>query len=307
MAADETFMMRRRFLFVAAVAAALTVARPTADSVGARADGPSVDRPGAPPRRIVSLVPAVTQMVFAIGAGDRLVGVSNYDREPAQVNTIPRVGGLLDPDTERILGLRPDLVIVYEAQHELEQRMTQAHIRCYVYAHKDLANVMTTIRALGDLLEVRAAAERVARGIENRLRAVAARVAGRPRPEVLLVISRDPQSLRNIYANGGYGFLHDMVDLAGGRDVFEDVKRENVQASTELILARRPEMIIELDYGASAATRDDLSPWRALSSVPAVKNHRLYQLVGDRFVEAGPRIADATEQLARTIHPEAFE
>lgn len=300
-------MMRRRFLFAAAVAAALTVARPTADAVRARANGSPVEHADPPPRRIVSLVPAVTQMVFAIGAGDRLVGVSNYDREPAQVNTIPRVGGLLDPDTERILGLRADLVILYEAQHELEQRMTQAHIRCYVYAHKDLSNVMTTIRALGDLLGVRAAAERVARGIEDRLHAVAARVAGRPRPEVLLVISRDPQSLRNIYANGGYGFLHDMVDLAGGRDTFEDIERENVQASTELILARRPEMIIELDYGASAATRDDLSPWRALSSLPAVKNHRLYQLVGDRFVEAGPRIADATEQLARTIHPEAFE
>ena len=88
-------------------------------------------------------------MLFAIGAGRRIIAVSNYDREPAEVDTLTRVGGLLDPDTERILALRPDLVIVYEAQHELEQRLTQAHIRYYEYAHKDLANMMATMRALG--------------------------------------------------------------------------------------------------------------------------------------------------------------
>jgi iron complex transport system substrate-binding protein len=286
--------MRRRLFPFALAAGALAT---TLATRGARVDQP---------QRIVSLVPAATQMVFAIGAGSRLVGVSNYDREPAQVQRLPRVGGLLDPDTERILALKPDLVILHTAQHELQQRLTQAHISYYSYAHKDLANVMTTIRALGGLIGSRDEAERVALSIEEKLRAIALRVDSRPRPLVLLVIARDQQSLRNIYANGGYGFLHDMVDVAGARDVFEDVKRENVQASTELILARRPEMIIELNYGASAATPADLSPWKALSSLPAVKTGRLYQLVGDRFVEAGPHVADATEQLARTIHPEAF-
>jgi iron complex transport system substrate-binding protein len=268
-------------------------------------------RPAAPapptPKRIISLVPAVTQMLFAIGGGGRIVAVSNYDREPAEVNALARVGGLLDPDTERILALRPDLVILYEAQHELEQRLTQAHIRFYEYAHKNLANVTATMRALGDILGTRDAAERVARGIQDELDSIAARVAGRPRPSVLLVISRDPQSLRNIYANGGYGFLHDMIAIAGGRDVFDDVRRENVQPSTEMILARRPEIIIELRYGASAVGADDLSPWQTLPSLPAVKTRRIYELVGDRFVDAGPHVAEATEQFARTIHPEAFK
>jgi iron complex transport system substrate-binding protein len=261
----------------------------------------------ATPQRVISLVPAVTQIIFAIDGGPRLVAVSNYDREPVQVNALARVGGLLDPDTERILALRPDLVIVYQAQHELEQRLTQAHIRYYEYAHKNLANVMATMRALGDILGTRPAAEQVARGIEEKLQAIAARVARRPKPRVLLVISRDPESLRNIYANGGYGFLHDMIDIAGGRDLFEDIKRENVQPSTEQILARRPEVIIELRYGAAAIGRDDLSAWRALQSLPAVKSGRLYELVGDRFVDAGPHVADATEEFARTIHPEAFK
>ncbi|HEX3704044.1 MAG TPA: helical backbone metal receptor [Vicinamibacterales bacterium] len=288
--------MTRRRLIVLALAI-LPVAVP-------RASAPA---PTEAPRRIISLVPAVTQMLFAIGGGARVIAVSNYDQDPAEVKALPRVGGLLDPDTERILALRPDLVIVYEAQHELEQRLTQAHIRYYEYAHKNLANVMATMRALGDILGTGDAAEHVARGIEGRLQATAARVAGRPRPSVLLVLSRDPQSLRNIYANGGYGFLHDMIAIAGGRDVFDDVLRENVQPSTELILARRPEIIIELRYGAAAVGADDLSPWQALPSLPAVKNHKIYQLVGDRFVDAGPEVAEATEQFARTIHPEAFK
>ncbi|HWF84365.1 MAG TPA: helical backbone metal receptor [Vicinamibacterales bacterium] len=289
--------MTGRWLLVLALALVPTTATRGSATPGA----------AATPQRIISLVPGVTQMLFAIGGGGRIVGVSNYDHEPAEVDELSRVGGLLDPDTERILALRPDLVIVYEAQHELEQRLTQAHIRYYEYAHKNLANVMATMRALGDILGTRAAAERVAHGIEVSLQAITARVAGRPRPLVLLVISRDPQSLRNIYANGGYGFLHDMIDIAGGHDVFDDVKRENVQPSTELILARRPEVIIELRYGGAAIGHDDLSEWQALPSLPAVKNHRLYQLVGDRFVDAGPHVADATEQFARTIHPEAFQ
>jgi iron complex transport system substrate-binding protein len=197
-------------------------------------------------------------------------------------------------------------VIVYEAQHELEQRLGQAHIRYYEYAHKNLANVMATMRTLGDLLGLRPAAERVAREIETKLQATAERVAGRPRPRVLLVISRDPGSLQNIYANGGYGFLHDMIEIAGGRDLFADVKRENVQPSTEQILARRPDIIIELVYGA-APPRDDLASWNALASIPAVRNHRLNRLVGDQYIDAGPHVAEAAEQFAKTIHPEAFK
>ena len=205
-------MTRRFFLFAlgAGVVSAVGVdSRPGAGvmpaypGVAGGREPRSVSERFDEPQRIISLVPAVTQMVFAIGAGSRLVGVSNYDREPAQVQKLTRVGGLLDPDTERILALRPDLVILYTSQHELQQRLTEAHITCYSYAHKDLANVMTTIRALGGLVGRRDEAERVARGIEEKLRAIAGRVAARPRPLVLLVISRDQQSLRNIYANGG--------------------------------------------------------------------------------------------------------
>ncbi len=105
------------------------------------------------------------------------------------------------------------------------------------------------------------------------------------------------------------GFLHDMLDLAGGADAVGDIKRESVQMSTETILARAPEVIIELHYGSSL-TPERLAAerrvWNGLPSVPAVKNGRVYLLVGDEFVVPGPRVAAATERLSRAIHPEAW-
>lgn len=259
----------------------------------------------AVPRRIVCLIPNVTQMLFAIGAGPQVVGVSSFARHPAEVEKLPKVGGLLDPDTERILALQPDLVIVYGGQQELEQRLARAGIRMFEYRHTDLAGVMKTIRELGPLVGHAAQAGKVAASIQGELDMVAARVAGRPRPRTLLVFGHEPHALRNVLASGGYGFLHDMIVTAGGADVFAGIEREAVQASTEQILAAAPEVIIELHYAASDP--GGLAPWGQLPSLPAVRHNRLYELSGDEFVEGGIRVGDATKRIAELLHPEAFK
>ncbi len=259
----------------------------------------------AAPRRIVCLIPNVTQMLFAIGAGPQVVGVSSFAHDPPAADRLPKVGGLLDPDTERILALRPDLVIVYAGQQELEERLNRAGIRMFVYRHGDLAAVTTTIRDVGNLVGRGVEAERLAASIEHDLQQIAARVAGRPRPKTLLVIGHEPHSLRNVLASGGDGFLHDMLVTAGGDDVFEDVRRESVQASTEQLLARAPAVVIELHYGTSDT--GGLAPWQRLPSLPAMKTGRIYELSGDEFVEAGVRVADATARIARLLHPESFK
>jgi iron complex transport system substrate-binding protein len=259
----------------------------------------------AAPARIVSLVPAVTEMIFAMGIGGRVVGVSNYDRHPPQVRQIERVGGLLDPDVERILALKPDLVIVYATQVELVQRLDRAAIPVYPYEHRTLADITGTVRAVGARIGSPGPAERLAAGIEERIAGIRNAVAGLPQPRTLLVIGRDASSLRNILASGGYGFLHDMLQAAGGINVFADIGRQSVDASVEMVLARRPEVIVELRYGGSATPAEaarDLAPWNTLASVPAVRNRRVHALVGDRFVVPGPRVADATRELARIIH-----
>jgi ABC-type Fe3+-hydroxamate transport system substrate-binding protein len=265
--------------------------------------------PDTYPRRVVSVIPATTEMIFAMGAGDRLVGVGNFDRFPAaETGKLPRVGGLLDPDTERILSLKPDLVIVYNTQAELKSRLERAGVPYFPYEHRALPDVMETIRALGRRLGAQAAGERLASDMERSLFEVRRAVAGRGRPRSLLVFGREADNLRGIAASGGYGFLADLLDVAGSENVFTDIKQQSVQASTEMILARRPDVIIELRYGDDQRAYNierELQPWQTLASVPAVRSKRIYLLAGDEFVVPGPRVVNAARRLAETIHPGA--
>ncbi len=260
------------------------------------------------PARIVSLIPAVTEMLFAIGAGPQVAAVSSFDTYPPDVKKLPRVGALIDPDVERILSLHPDLVIVFATQTTLLEQLARAKIPVYVYRHKGLPDVLTTIRDIGSHVGRAQAAADLARTLEMRIGAVRTRVAGRSRPRTLIVFDREKLALRGIYASGGVGFIHDMVDAAGGDNVFADVIQQAVQATTELILARRPEVILELRANPlEAATRaKEIGVWNALSSVPAVRTSRVYFLDQQKTVVPGPRIAEAVELIARTLHPEAF-
>jgi iron complex transport system substrate-binding protein len=260
------------------------------------------------PRRIISLVPATTEMLFVMGAGDRIAGVSNYDRFPPEVARLPKVGGLLDPDVERLLSLKPDLVIVYDTQTDLKRQLERAQIPMFGYVHRGLPDITETMRALGERIGMKAAADAAAARIERQLAAVRARVAGRPKPRTLLIFGREPGTLRHIDASAGYGFLHDLLELAGGFDVLGDLNRQSVEMSTEMILTRAPEVILELHYGDSLkAERFDTERrvWNALPSVPAVKTNRVFLLGGDEFVVPGPRIVVAADRFARTLHPDA--
>jgi iron complex transport system substrate-binding protein len=263
----------------------------------------------APPSRIICLIPAVTEMLFAVGAGPQVVAVGSFDHFPPEVERLPRVGALLDPDLERILALRPDLVVVYGSQTDLRQQLDRAGIPQFVYKHAGLADISETLRQLGARVGRAEEGRRLATTIEQSLNRIRGRVAGRQKPRTLLVLGREAGALRGIFASGGYGFLHDMLEVAGGVNVFADVARESVQATSELILARRPDAILEL-RGASATKTDvqaERAAWQALSSVPAVRTNRVFLIEDDRVVNPGPRIGEGVELMARALHPEAFK
>lgn len=256
--------------------------------------------------RIVSLVPSVTEMLFAIGAGPDVVAVSSFDRFPPEVQDLPRVGALVDPDFERILSLRPTLVVVYGSQEDLVARLASADIPVYQYVHDTedgLADVTRSMRALGARLGRREAAEHQADRIEQELEAIRRRVAGRTRPGTAVVFGREPGALRGVYVSGGVGFLHDILEAAGGRNVFADIRREGVQASAEMLLVRRPEVIIELRTTPSAGTlEEELAVWSRLAAVPAVRTGRIHILTDPAMAVPGPRIVEAVRAFARILH-----
>ena len=265
------------------------------------------------PQRIVSLVPAVTEILVSIGAGSELVGIGSFDQIPIgpdQGSSVTRVGGLLDPNVERIFTLRPDLVILYDTQTDLRSQLEKASIPILTYTHEGLAEVSDMIRLLGIRTGHSTEAETIATELEASLVAIQRRVAGRPKPRTLLVFGREPLTLRNVYASGGIGFLQDMLEVAGGNNVFSEIDSENVsQVSSESILSAAPEIIIEIRYGENLPrniVEDERAVWTQLSTLPAVRNNRIYFVTGNRFVVPGPRVAQATEELARMIHPDAF-
>lgn len=261
------------------------------------------------PTRVISLVPSVTEMLFALGAGDRVVGVSSFDHYPSEVERRTKVGGLLDPDFERILALRPDLVIAYGTQTGLLERLARVNIPVFRYQHAGLADITQTIRQIGERIGRRDAASALAGNIERRIADIRRKTAGQTRPRTLIVFEREPGTLRGMYASGGFGFLHDMLEAAGGLDVFADVPRQSVQVTTEMALARGPEVIIEIHSGpewTAERIRRERDVWRGLPSLPAVRTGRIYILADEYLSIPGPRVPDAIEAIAKLLHPDAM-
>lgn len=261
---------------------------------------------GAPARRIVSLVPAVTEMLFAMGAGGDVVGVSSYDAFPPEAAALPKVGALVDPDFERILSLRPDLVILYGSQDELVSRLDRVRIPAFRYRHAGLADVIATVRDVGARVGRAEAAQALARRIESDIDATRRATARERPPSTLLIFGREAGTLRGIYASAGVGFLHDMLIAAGGRDVLADVARESLQMSVEVLLARAPEVIVEV-HPSGGWTPERLAReravWAGLPALPAVRTGRIHILSDDRLLIPGPRVAAAVRLLAETLHP----
>jgi cobalamin transport system substrate-binding protein len=266
-------------------------------------------QPSPHPSRIISLIPAVTEMLFAVGAGPQVVAVSSFDRYPPEVTKLQRVGALLDPDVERILSLRPDLVVVYASQSDLRTQLERAGVPTYVYSHAGLADVWTTLQRIGERVGHRPEADDLMRRIQGRIDSVRQRVTGHERPRTLIVFDRESLALRGIYASGGIGFIHDIVNAAGGDNVFSDVRQAAVQATTELILAKRPDAILELrgEPMPPAIRAKEIAVWRSLTSVPAIRTNRVYVIDQQMTVVPGPRVGDAVELIAKTLHPDLFK
>ncbi|MGE3344472.1 MAG: ABC transporter substrate-binding protein [Vicinamibacterales bacterium] len=258
----------------------------------------------AVPKRIVSLIPAVTEMLFAIGAGEQVVGVSSFDTFPPEATTRPAVGGLFDPNYEKILSLQPDLVITYGSQDELVRRLDATRIPHYSYRHGGLAQITSTIRDLGRVTGHVDQAERVAAGIEAELDEVRRAARGRSSPKVLLVFGREDGSLRGLFVSGGVGFLNDLIVAAGGQNVMADVQREGLQLSAEQLLVRAPEVVIELRGGAEwndERRARELAVWKT-ARIPAARSGRISILTDESLVIPGPRVVTAAKAIAGAVH-----
>ncbi|HKW91118.1 MAG TPA: cobalamin-binding protein [Methylomirabilota bacterium] len=257
----------------------------------------------APPARIISLVPSVTEILFTIGAQGRLVGVTDFCDFPPEARRKPSVGGMLAPSLEGMVSLKPDLVVTTTAgnRHETFEQLARLKIPMYVVNPITVADVLDLVGRLGRLTDHAEAADRVVATLRQRIQAVSERVAGRPRPRVLYVLWPDPLI---VPARGA--LVSELIGLAGGDSVTADGGQGYPRYSMEAALARNPEVIILASHGSE---RSPLSreKWERLNQVPAISAGRLYTADGNLMHRYGPRIVDGLEALARMIHPEAFD
>ena len=253
--------------------------------------------------RIVSLAPNLTEIVYAVGAGDRLVGNTTFCNYPAEAKNVAKVGDTLQPSIERILALRPQLVLVSTAS-ELEafaKQLNEQHIAVYITDPHDLDGVFRSILSVGDLTNESVAAAELVKQLRARAEKVEQAVTGLPPVSVFFQLSGQP-----LYTAGKGSFVTNLIERAGGRSVTSDVEEAWPRLSDEAALASRPEAVIMLSgdaMGAAANTKVAA----ALKNSPAVRNGRLYLINGDLLTRPGPRLIDGLEQIAHALHPEAFK
>jgi iron complex transport system substrate-binding protein len=249
------------------------------------------------PARVVSLAPSVTETLYALGGGDRLVGVCGQCDRPAAVADVPRVGGYLAPSVEATLAARPDLVVAVPSpgNREAVRAIERAGVRVLVVHDRTLDDFWDSVRVLADALGVPDAGARLAADVRAALDAVHARVADRPRRRVLVIVGHNP-----LVAVGG-GTLQDaLIAIAGGENVARDVGEAWPTLTLELVVVRAPEVIVDAAMGSEGSATELFS---GLTTVPAVRDGRVVRLVENAFFRAGPNIPEAAAALARVIHP----
>jgi cobalamin transport system substrate-binding protein len=254
------------------------------------------------PQRIVSLVPSVTELIFALGAEDRLVGVTDFCDFPPAARLKPSVGGMITPSLETIVALRADLVVATDSGNRRDtfEQLARLGLPVYLVHANRLTQVMDVTARLGELTERQAAVAALRARLTRRIEAVAKAVGERRRPRVLYVLWPEP-----LMVPGRDALVTELLALAGGVSITAGEPSDYPRFSIEAAVARAPEVILLARHGTGSApiARDR---WDALTSLPAVKAGRVHAVDGNVMHRYGPRIVDGLEELARVIHPEAF-
>jgi len=268
--------------------------------------GPSATSPGAGPvRRIVSLAPNITEILFALGFGDRVVGVTEFCNYPPEALRLPKVGGFVNPNAEVILALHPDLVVATPnvGNRAFVERLIAVGARVVVVQARDVAEIDPAIKAIANA----AGDPRAGRALVARLRAdldrERGRVASLPRTRTLFCIQVEP-----LVVAGRGSYPGDLIELAGGENIVPASAGQYPNFSLEAVVAAAPDSIVQslMDTREGATGGDRLMAfWGRLGSIPAVKGKRVFAVPGDVVLRPGPRVAQGVAALIALLHPEA--
>ena len=256
------------------------------------------------PQRIVSLAPSHTEILFALGLGDRIVGVTRYCNYPEEAKEKEKIGGFATPDLEKIIALKPDLILAFGSlQKSLVTKLEErGQTVFWLYPHT-FNDILESFERIGKITGSSNAAQQLNEKIEERIKAVEAKIKGIPgpeRPTVFRVMGLDP-----LGTIGGVSYQTDVYRLAGGRNIFADTDKDYFELDLETLLKLDPDIIVVCDEDEKEAKRGikEQKGWEGLT---AVKTGRIVVISCDLICRPSPRIAQTIEQLAKEFHPERF-
>lgn len=262
----------------------------------------------AAPVRVVSTAPSFTESMYALGAGRRLVAVSNYCHYPPEAAKLPRIGSYLEPNIEAIARLRPDLVLLHEQQRAARESFAALGIPVLALRNTTLEETLTSIQRIGDALGLAADGARTVRELRTRLRAIETRQRGKPRRTLLFLVGRTPGRLDGMVAVGGGSYLNELIRIAGGRNVLGDSKVSYPSLSLEGVIRLNPDVIADMGEMSQtngvteAQKRAVVGMWEGHRAIRAVTQHTVFAVADDIFVVPGPRVADAAEAFAAMLN-----
>jgi iron complex transport system substrate-binding protein len=267
----------------------------------------TVNAHAGPPQRIVSTVPALTEMLFAIGAGSQVIGVTQFCRYPLEAARCEKVGGYADLSFERLLSLRPDLVVTADYSRHLQEQCRTAKLPTLALKTDTVAQILDAMNQLGEVTGHPDGTKKAIATIQAELDAIRAQNAGKPSRRTLLVIGRGIGGFQGMLTVGPRGFLNDLINIAGGTNVLSEAGQSWPQINLEIVLGHKPDVIIELlgegmtDGATPETAARRKQDWARFSSLPAVASGRVGVLLSDHALIPGPRITDTARGLAELL------
>jgi iron complex transport system substrate-binding protein len=263
----------------------------------------------AGPRRIISLSPSATEVLWGVGAFPRVVAVSDYDDFPPEVKDLPKIGGWSNTNLEQVAALKPDLVVVTQSQAPMiKDRLDALGVRVLVTPSYTVEDALASITQIGAAVGEDEAARRLLAETRAKLDDVRARTRDLKPKRVLCIVDRVPGTLRGLYTATGGSFIAELIGIAGGESVAPPAATGFGQISKEAIVALDPEVIIDMVQGAkdSRLAEDPKQVWQELSRVRAVREGRVHALRDTSVLHPSQRVADTARKFAELLHPEAF-
>ena len=271
----------------------------------------SAEAPSQIPKRIISLAPSTTEILFELGAGDRVVAVTRYCDYPSSVTSITKVGGYVDPNYEKIVALKPDLVVLLNSHHDAKVELEKMRLKTISVPHKTVGDIQKAIRLIGNITGEQEKAQALLHELTSRTQAIQRDIKNKPPPRVLISIERDTESgqLAGMYMAGRNGFYNEIIKMAGGENAYTDEKIAYPQLSAEGVLQINPDVIVDLvsHIAPGKKTPEEIKQqWEQLRMVNAVRNGQLHVIIGNHALRPGPRYIEFLEEMAQRLHPEAF-